>query len=358
MRSDLPVRNMWAGTVAWHASARMQKHGPVTSGAMVKLGSLYSKHHASRFTFHVLRMKLPTPKALLPWLGALAVLAVALWVRLPSPVLSGDQSQAREGLPQSRAEVMRTGEPFRPAHRDYRTFVRAHDMGTLLRRISDAMNAAKENPGDFVAVRRLAGVASEAIPYTHALYEYGRRGEEYLAALIKYDDLLTTWTRGLGLGVEQVRTDTFPVIETLKRYPLPVGEYTDPYPPIIPSSTVLTQTVRLQETIAALYNSGASTPEQRLTMISNLEGVTSQLWESGRSIEYVSAIHEEFRDALEDYEAAVQRIVEERARPSPLRSIGLFVNLAVALVVLAGVGLLLMGRDGIKWPRRLRTSAT
>lgn len=303
-------------------------------------------------------MKLPSLTPLLPWLAALAVLAVAVWVRLPSPVLSEEQGEASEGLPQARAQVERTGEPFRPAHRDYRTFVRARDMGTLLQRINDAMQTARQNPGDLLALRRVAGVASDVIPYTRVLREYGRRGEEYLAALRKYDDLLTTWTRGLGLGVEQVRTDTFPVIETLKRYPVPVGEFTDPYPPIISSAEVATQTVQMRAAITALYNAGQAPPQERLRLLDNLEGITGQIWESGRSIEYVSAIHEEFRDALEDYEAAVQRLVDARGKPSPLRSIGLFVNVAIGAVVLAGLGLLFMGRDGIRWTWRLEARPT
>ena len=152
------------------------------------------------------------------------------------------------------------------------------------------------------------------------------------------------WTRSLGPASEQLRDDTFPIVEYLKQYPPPVGLTLDP--PNVTASQVASQTTALADHIAALNPN----PDPQASATSRAEAIDAigeditGIWASGRSIERVMSLHAEYERLLRVYDRAVQA-VEASGAGSNLSAGRLFLanifNLLLGAVIVAGLAALL-----------------
>jgi hypothetical protein len=178
--------------------------------------------------------------------------------------------------------------------------------------------------------------------YAQLLRDYAQASDVYLEALRAYDDDLMSWTRGLFGASESLRSQTWPFVEHLKLYPEPVGLKTDP--PMVSAAQVDEQVASLEGHLAALDGSSA---QDRAQALDGIERDVAAIWESGRSVEYVSGLHTDYRDELAAYDSKVAQAAQDphAATPqvtSPVIAWGL--TLVVTALTLAGLTALFMPR--------------
>jgi hypothetical protein len=271
----------------------------------------------------------------------MAVVIAAWLLPLPGLVLSEDQFAA-DRTPQLRTEVEAARNEFLKAQQDYSAYIQSHDVGAVRLRAEDEIEKAKHvkiGPDMLSALHDALAPVSE---YAGQLHKYAIAGEAYLAKLREYDDNLMAWTRSLGSGLERLRNETWPFVEYLKRYPPPVGEKADP--PMVTAAQVFSQTSSLNAHIEAL-TPDENTPEaQLLDAINAINADIAAIWSSGRSVENLGSLHDEYRTLLQAYDAKVQAAATGQGGGSPSSRIYLATTLdiVIGLFVVVGVAGLLI----------------
>jgi small-conductance mechanosensitive channel len=283
-------------------------------------------------------------RRLAPWLAALIVLLVAWFVRLPDPVLSLDQLVAQR-MPETRAAVERVRSPFLDAQQTYLDYVKSHNMASLLADIKAQLAVIKAQKDQAANLAAFSSLQS----YLEQLERYTSSGQAYFDALKRYDDDLMAWTRSLGPISESLRDDTFPIVEHVKLYPLPFGETADP--PYISTSQVVTQVTSYNADLLKLQQMSSS-DEQRQVADAVSKDVDN-IWATGRSIEYMEALHEQYYAFLKTYDGAVQATIAQgdtAQAPSPL---ALTLNALVGVLALGGIGALFVSGTNRPQPDQL-----
>lgn len=288
-------------------------------------------------------------RLLLPWLGALAVLIAASILPLPGLVLSEDQF-AVVRTPQLRTGVEAARTEFVNAQERYAAYIKSHDVGAVRVLAEDRVRQARNEPSNPDGLLALRDALAPVKEYAQQLSEYAAAGENYFNSLREYDDNLMAWTRSLGSGLERLRNETWPFVEYLKRYPLPVGEKADP--PIVSTAEVFSQTASLEGHITSLTSSLDSPNEEpsREQTIDAIEEVIAAIWSSGRSIENLGSLHDEYRTLLQNYDVKVQAAATGQGSVQPAERM----YLATALNVLVG-GFVLVGVAGLLMPPKAKS---
>jgi hypothetical protein len=165
-----------------------------------------------------------------------------------------------------------------------------------------------------------------------------------------YDDELMAWSRSLGPASEQLRDDTFPFVEHLKKYPPPVGLQADP--PLVTAADVETQTLSLRRNFVTLLATNPNSPEgaqSARTLVEAINSDVDRIWASGRSVEWIQSLHANYDKFLQTYEGAVQSVAASASRGAT----GERIALATGLNLLVGA-LVLMGLVALFWPARAK----
>ncbi|MFL5732690.1 MAG: hypothetical protein ACJ78Q_05755 [Chloroflexia bacterium] len=270
---------------------------------------------------------------------AAALLALlAAWL-LPFPhLISGDDDQAANVLPGVRENLMSSKSRFDLASSRYQAYISSHDVGALRQNAEQAISAANAAPADAAALARLRDEGVKIVEFAHELEQYALASDTYFAALRTYDDDLMAWTRSLGAKSERLRKDTFPFVEHIKRYPPPTG--LTPDPPEVKADQLSAQITAHEAHLAGLGSS--ATPAQLSTDV-------DAIWSSGRSIEYVAGLHDEYFTDLRRYDG---RVTEEAAAPlvsnqlPGRRMMATGLNLLLGLVIFGGLLALFAPRRG------------
>src|SRR5436190_3632692 len=260
-----------------------------------------------------------TPAVLFALGAALCVLLAAWFVPLPR-IIAGEEELATKRLPETRANVMSTQQAFKQAQERYQTYIKTHDVGAAREQ------AIASYKGPELAATRLMDVI---YGYADELLLYAQASDKYFSALHAYDDDLMSWTRSLGASSESLRSATFPFVEHLKRYPPPVGLTADP--PDVKAAT-------LQAQIEALH---------RDTEPADLAQDIDNIWASGRSIEYVAGLHDEYYQDLQTYDGKVATVANAANQPqqsSTRRLVANSFNVLLGAVVFGGLAALFVAR--------------
>ena len=289
-------------------------------------------------------------ESLLPWLGALAVLLAAWFLPLPGLVLSEDQF-ASDRTPQLRTEVEAARNAFVEAQEDYTAYIKSHDVGAVRLLADERVREATSVPGNPGPLLPLLDALAPVKDYAQQLYLYAAAGESYLDKLREYDDNLMAWTRSLGSGLERLRNETWPFVEYLKRYPPPGGEKADP--PMVTAAQVFSQTASLNAHIG-LLTPDENTPETQL--LDSITADIAAIWSSGRSVENLGSLHDEYRTLLQAYDAKVQAAATGQGSGSSTSRLYLAtaLNVLVAIFVVVGVAGLLVPGSPKSWLSRSR----
>ncbi len=282
--------------------------------------------------------------SLLPWALALAVVLAAWLIPLPGLVLSEDQFAA-DHTPQLRTEVAAARIEFVKAQGQYNDYIKSHDVGAVRVLAEERIREARRNPSNPGGLFALLDALAPVKEYAQQLHEYAAAGEGYLGKLREYDDNLMAWTRSLGSGLERLRNETWPFVEYLKRYPQPMGEKADP--PLVTSAEVFTQTASLEGHITSL-NSRLVTPNDgpsRELIVNAISADITAIWTSGRSVENLGGLHDEYRTLLQNYDVKVLAAATSQGSAQPTSR----VYLATTLNILVG-GFVLVGVAGLLMP--------
>ncbi|HYO49181.1 MAG TPA: hypothetical protein VEW94_04965, partial [Chloroflexia bacterium] len=223
-------------------------------------------------------------QTLLPLLAALAVLLAAWFLPVPGQV-TGEEQLVAARMPETRADVEAAHRQFEQAQVRYQDYVKTHDLSAVLANVQEALAKAKVAGNDPGAIAALKDRAAPVREYAGELLRYAQAGEQYLAAIRRYDDDLMAWTRSLGAASEQLRSETWPFVEYIKRYPPPFGETADP--PNVTAAEVATQSASLESHITALDTAGQAG-------VAGIEQDVAGIWASGRSIEHIESLHAEY----------------------------------------------------------------
>ncbi|HEX9988301.1 MAG TPA: hypothetical protein VGE45_07480 [Chloroflexia bacterium] len=274
---------------------------------------------------------------LLPALAALAVLLAAWLLPLPGQV-SGEEQLVAPRMPNTRADVEAAHRQFEQAQARYQSYVKSHDLSAVLANVQDAITKAKVASNDTGTIASLKDSAAPVREYAGELLRYAQAGEQYLEAIRRYDDDLMAWTRSLGAASEQLRSETWPFVEYIKRYPPPFGETADP--PNVTAAEVATQTASLESHIAALDVAGQAG-------VADIEQDISGIWASGRSIEHIESLHAEYYRLLKQYDPKVEAAAN--GTTAGVRSdrvmLATGLNLLVGMLTLGGLAALFMRRQ-------------
>jgi hypothetical protein len=275
-------------------------------------------------------------QTLLPFLAALAVLLGAWLLPVPGQV-SGEEQLVAPRMPDTRADVEMAHRQFEQAQARYQDYVKTHDLSAVLAKVQDAIVKAKAGGSDPGVVAALKDRAAAVREYAGELLRYAQAGEQYLAAIRRYDDDLMAWTRSLGAVSEQLRSETWPFVEYIKRYPPPFGETADP--PNVTAAEVATQTAALESHIATLDAAGQAG-------VAGIEQDVAGIWASGRSIEHIGSLHAEYYRLLKEYDPKVEAAANgttDGMRPDRVM-LATGLNLLVGAVTLGGLAALFMRR--------------
>jgi len=205
---------------------------------------------------------------------------------------------------------MSTKQRFDEASERYHTYITTHDVGAMRASAEQAIAAAKAPTHDRGALDRVRDAARQIDEFARELEGYAEAGERFFAALRAYDDDLMAWTRSLGARSERLRKDTFPFVEHIKRYPPPTGLTSDP--PEVKAADLARQVASLEAHMTVLD----STPYPRTSgtgqgdTLDQIGGDIEAIWSSGRSVEYVAGLHDEYFSDLRKYDS---RVAEEAA---------------------------------------------
>ena len=251
--------------------------------------------------------------------------------------VSGEEQLVAPRMPDTRADVEVAQRQFEQAQARYQSYVKTHDLSAVLANVQDAIAKAKVGGGDPGVIAALKDRAAPVREYAGELLRYAQAGEQYLEAIRRYDDDLMAWTRSLGAASEQLRSETWPFVEYIKRYPPPFGEIADP--PNVTAAEVATQTASLESHISTLDATGQAG-------VAGIEQDVAGIWASGRSIEYVESLHAEYYRMLKEYDPKVEAAANGTtagARPDRVM-LANGLNLLVGVVTLGGLAAIFMRR--------------
>ena len=290
------------------------------------------------------------PGTALAIVAATATVLVAWLFPFPA-IVAGDEQQAPQRLPEVRAEVGNARRTFGLAREAYRDYVATHDMSALLATTRRQIADVKSNPDNLERMLSLRETALEIAGYTTELEHYARASEGYFDALRRYDDDLMAWTRSLRAGSESLRDDTWPIVEHLKLYPTPVGLKNDP--PMVGPADVASSTIALQLHVAELTReqlpSGPQTDGG--SILTAIEQDVENIWEAGRSVEYVAGLHDDYHTYLAVYDAGVKTQASGAANSRPDGGrllLASALNLVLGALLVAGCAALFMPRREAK----------
>jgi hypothetical protein len=242
--------------------------------------------------------------ALLAWLAALAALLTAWFVPLPRLVLS-EEEHAAGRMPANRAAVQQAELAFQTAEEAYRGYISTNDVGAAIDTLQATVDAAQPDPARSALRMAVLQSADPVLAYLDHLQAYALAGEQYFTALRHYDDELMAWTRSLGSASEQLRPDTWPIVEYLKLYPPPTGQQAE-YASLT-ASDVTTYSKALRDH-AVFLNAAPSADNPSLTALAQ---DVKNVREAGRSIEYLESLHPDYHDTLVRYDSRVQAIAAQ-----------------------------------------------
>jgi hypothetical protein len=274
------------------------------------------------------------------------VVVLAAWFLPWREIISGDEQLAPARMPQTRQEVTQAASNFDQVNAQYQAYIKTHDLAALLNQSEAAIQRAQVDPSNDSNLVAVHDVVAQVRDYAQVLETYARASDAYLSALRNYDDDLMSWTRGLFSASESLRSQTWPFVEHLKLYPQPLGLKTDP--PMVTMGQVGAQIDSLEAHSAAL-KSGASADANKQA----LDGISqdiANIWESGRSVEYVAGLHTDYRDELATYDTKVQEAAqgpETVTGPSNNRASAWGLTVAVSLLTLGGIMALFMPKTEI-----------
>ncbi len=273
---------------------------------------------------------------------AAALLAVlAAWLLPWREIISGDEQLAPARMPQTRQEVSQAASDFDRVNSTYQAYIRSHDLAALLDQSKSAVQHAQADPSNASSLAAVRDVAAQVQGYAQVLENYARASDTYLKALRAYDDDLMSWTRGLFSASESLRSQTWPFVEHLKLYPQPLGLKSDP--PMVTADQVAAQISSLQRHTSSL-GSEASVDANKQA----LDGISrdiADIWESGRSVEYVAGLHSEYNQELATYDTKVREATrgpETVTGPSNNRVSSWGLTAVVSLLTLGGLAALFM----------------
>lgn len=293
----------------------------------------------------------PTPYSLTPFLAAFAVLIVAWFVPLP-PIIAGEEAFAAQTIPTNRSNAQMAEQQFQGAQARYQSYVKTFDMEALLTNARNAIAQAKiaqaqAGPDSIQSLAAVKNVMVQINDYADVLHKYAEASERYFATLHSYDDKLMSWTRALGAGSESLRSATFPFVEHLKLYPTPVGEKADP--PQMSAAQVAAQIASLTSHVAMLnpdpntHGAGSNT----VVTLEQIDQDVTDIWASGRSVEYVAGLHDDYYAELRTYDQQVQVQAGSNGDSGPTGGKRVLANALTALlgvVTFGGLAALFMTR--------------
>ncbi|HKP54475.1 MAG TPA: hypothetical protein VJ183_17705 [Chloroflexia bacterium] len=271
-------------------------------------------------------------KTLLPWTAALVVLLLAWFLPLPGPVLGKDQLVAAR-MPETRAAVEQARTAFIAAQNEYSEQISSNNPEPNIAIVRSEIERIRNAGGSFINEDALISLAT----YFESLQRYAAAGETYFDALKQYDGDLMAWSRSLGAASETLRDDTFPIVEHLKLYPPPIG--ITPDPPMFSASEVLTQSRSFMMHLDILMPGrplGPVSPSLLEAFSSDLDNISA----SGRSIQHIESLHEQYYAFLNRYDGAVQATIAAGDTTRSPSSLALALNLLVGALALAGIGAL------------------
>lgn len=264
-------------------------------------------------------------------LAALAVLLAAWFLPLP-PIIAGEEARAAQTIPTDRSNAQTASQQFQEAQARYLAYIKAQDLGALLISARDAIAEAKAAPDDIGKLVAVRDVAAQVRDYAGVLQDYAQASERYFAALHSYDDKLMSWTRSLGAASESLRSATFPFVEHLKLYPTPVGDKADP--PQVSAAQVEEQIGALTSHVAALGPdpNPHSAGSRATTTLDQIDQDVSGIWASGRSVEHVAGLHNDYYAMLRTYDGQVQTTAKEAGSSGPTGGKLVLANALTALL--------------------------
>lgn len=286
-----------------------------------------------------------SPRTLLPWAGALAVL-LGLWL-LPLPSsMFGQEQVAAERMPETRRAANAAINDFFKARQDYYDFITSHDMAVISSSLRSALQEARSDPQSRTALAGVLHWGIQVRDYTAVLAGYADAGDRVFPVLRYYDDELMKYTRSLTPPTEEVRALTFPLADHMRLYPPPIGDLM-PDPPWIKAEVVKSQLEVISGQINAVQ-SAVSKGETAGTVRDTLDGLSGSvqaIWESGRSVEQVGLQHAKYIDHLQTYETKFQQYLDAHG-PNRIsatrRTLAYAANIAAGLVLASALALLLM----------------
>jgi hypothetical protein len=296
-------------------------------------------------------------------LGALlaAVVLVLLGRVLPVPPLVTGEEGVRVQLVKTRLDAVTARYTFQNAALAYERFLGTHDVPN----VPDEMRqkaADLDAGGDRATLLQESRTRMQLVlDLGHSLLARAIAGDAFFAELRTYDDQLMGWSRTLGPRSEQLRRDTWPILEWLKRYPAPVGTNDEVRwvpassdSPLLPLITGATPAAPPLSTTMALLDQmkpAMEAPDVSSDTIRKFAQIANDVWVAGAYIPTVDQFHDGYFSALRRYDA---QALEVAATPDDALPIGQSVLAwlgagAVALLLLAA--LLLMFLPPSFWSR-------
>lgn len=290
-----------------------------------------------------MRVRLRNAPYSLTLLAALAVLLVAWFLPFP-PLLAGEEAFASQTIQADRTKAQTASQQFQAAQVHYQTYIKTHDMGALLNSARNAITQVGSAPDDTERLVAVKNQTAQIIEYAGVLRDYAQASDQYFSALQGYDDKLMGWTRALGAASESLRPATFPFVEHLKLYPIPTGEKADP--PDVSATQIAEQITALSSHAAALDPNPDPriNVESTVTTLNQIGQDITNIWASGRSVEYVASLHDDYYAMLRTYDGQVLVLANSSgAGPDGgRRAVATGFTLLLGTVTLGGLAMLFM----------------
>jgi hypothetical protein len=262
-------------------------------------------------------------------LGALlaAVLLVLLGRVLPLPPLVTGEEGVRLELVKTRLDAVTARYEFQTAALAYERFLGTHDVPNVPNELREKA-ADLDAGGDRTTLNGEVRTRVQLIlDLGHSLLARSIAGDKFFAELRTYDDQLMGWSRTLGPRSEQLRRDTWPILEGLKRYPAPVGT-TDEVrwvpsssdSPLLPLITGATPAAPPLSTTMALLDQMApamEAPDVSSDTIRKFAQIADDVWVAGAYIPTVDQFHDGYFSALRRYDAQALEVAATPDDPLP-----------------------------------------
>lgn len=285
-----------------------------------------------------------TLQILIPCLAAAIALLAVWFLPLPDPIFGSEQLAAKN-MPQTRVEANAAIARFDMARQAYYDFINAHDMSVISQTVRADLAQAQANPSDQAAISALHDQAALVTNFTQLLYGYAQAGDDLFPVLQNYDDQLMAYTRAETPPNDTVRAMTFPLADTLRLYPPPIGTFL-PDSIWVRATVVKAQLDSLTKHTSELSGNldGASLPN----VISSVKQDVDDIWASGASVQNVGFQHEKYIDVLLKYDQNFTYYLQNGGGNTALttgrKALAMALNIVVGLALAAGLAFLLMPR--------------